>query len=80
MTKHVLSPCFILCILINEPQSDSDDIDFNNCLFQSMSVLPFIGVRDVFRSGDSFSPSIFSIACPKINWFCPNITCVFARK
>ena len=25
-------------------------------------------------------PDIFSIACPKIKWFWPNITCIFCPK
>ena len=28
----------------------------------------------------SLALNIFSIACPKIKWFCLNITCLFARK
>ena len=24
-------------------------------------------------------PHIFSIACPNVKWFCPNITCVFEK-
>ena len=47
-----------------------------------------LGIRDVFRSGgggggrpEASCPNIFSIACPKIKLFCPNITWVFfARK
>ena len=33
------------------------------------------------RGADEVScPNILSIACPKIKWFCPNITWLFARK
>ena len=41
-----------------------------------IGMTPSIGVRDQFRLGGAeFScPNIFSIACPKIKWFCPNIT------
>ena len=28
-----------------------------------------------FRGAEVNCPNIFSIACPKIKWFCPNITC-----
>ena len=44
-----------------------------------------IGVRDQFLSGggggggaEVACPNIFSSACPKIKWFCLNITCFFA--
>ena len=41
-----------------------------------------IGVRDQFRLGggggaEVSCPNILSIACPKIKWFCPNITWFF---
>ena len=32
-----------------------------------------------FRGAEVSCPNIFSIACPKIQWFCPNITWFFAR-
>ena len=32
-----------------------------------------------FRGAEVSCPNIFSIACPKIQWFCPNITWYFAR-
>ena len=44
----------------------------------------FIGVRDQFRSGggggEVSCPNIFSIACPKIKRFWPNITCLFCPR
>ena len=33
-----------------------------------------------FRGAEVSWPNIFSIACPKIEWFCPNITCFSPRK
>ena len=33
-----------------------------------------------FRGAEVCCPNIFSIACPNIKWFCPNITGFFARK
>ena len=40
-----------------------------------------IGIRDKFLLGVEVScPNIFSIDYLKIKWFCPNITCFFARK
>ena len=49
---------------------------FNQSTWTSVSC---IGVRDQFRLGgpEVSCPNIFSIACPKIKWFCPNITWFF---
>ena len=54
-------------------------IQQNNCV-KVISYLS-IGVRDQFRSGAEISYlNMFSIACPKIKWFCPNIISFFAKK
>ena len=59
-----------------------DWYDFNLCrLLIHLISLDHIDVRDQFSLGPKVScPKIVSSACPKIKWFCPNITCISARK
>ena len=47
-----------------------------------MMMMMIIGVWDQFRLGElrSVAQIFLSIACPKIKWFCPNITLFFARE
>ena len=51
-------------------------------LFKSPRAICVYGASFVWGGGGSevSCPNIFSIGCPKIKWFCPNITCFLGPK
>ena len=69
----ISSTCTSVCVLYSMDDYASSTL----CNIWHSVIHPAIGVRDQFRLRGlrSVAPNIFSIACLKIKWFFPNITC-----
>ena len=74
--NHYQNTYFMYFLYVTE-MSSVISFSVNVFLVQCLILYVWKFVGDSFGGGGAevSCPNIFSIACPKIMWFCPNITC-----